>query len=243
MKNRIALVCLLLAVSACADRPATSDPAEITARSDAWEAALNAPDIDALVELYTADTRVMPPDGEMAVGREAARAAFGAMIDAGLGGTTEIVEAKVSGDVGYIVGTYEITAGSETVGTGKYTEIWRRDSDGQWRIASDIWNDDPAPKPRHGGHGHVVIVHEVEDGERWLSAWRGEDSRHALFKANGAAHVHTMQDAADPTMTALIVAVADQEKLDAMLTSESTMAAAVEDGVKTDTMRVFRQVR
>lgn len=243
MKYRIALICLALVFSACAEPPATSDPGEITARSDAWEAALNAPDIDALVELYTVDTRVMPPDGVMAAGRDAARAAFGAMIDAGLGATTEIVEAQVSGDIGYIVGTYQITAGDDVAATGKYTEIWRRDSDGKWRIANDIWNNDPAPQPRHRGHGHVVIVHEVEDGERWLSAWRGEDSRHELFKASGAAHVHTMQDAANPTMTALIVAVSDEEKLDAMLASESAMAAAVEDGVKTDTMRVFKQVK
>ncbi len=243
MKNRFAILCLLLSVSACAERTATSDPAEITARSDAWEAALNAGDIDALAELYTVDARIMPPDGEMAIGRDAARAAFGAMIDAGLGGTTEIVEARVAGDIGYIVGTYEISAGGENAATGKYTETWRRDSDGAWRIANDIWNDDPAPKPRHRGHGHMVIVHEVEDGERWLSAWRGEDSRHALFKANGAAHVHTMQDPADPTMTALIVAIADDEKLDAMLASDSTLAAAAEDGVKTDTMRVLKQVK
>lgn len=243
MKNRLILVCLTLIVSACAEPPASSDPAEITARSGAWVAALNASDIDALAELYTTDSRIMPPDGEMATGRDAARAAFGAMIDAGLGAKTEIVDAQISGDVGYIVGTYEVTAGDESVGTGKYTEIWRRDSDGQWRIASDIWNNDPAPMPARRGHEHMVIVHEVEDGERWLSAWRGEDSRHELFKANGAAHVHTMQDAAEPTMTALIVAVDDQGKLDAMLASEETMAAAVEDGVKVESMRVFKQVK
>ncbi len=243
MMKKLPLVAFALLAAACSKAPAPADPSELTARSDAWEAALNAPDLDALVELYTADARIMPPDGEISTGRDAAGAAFGSMIDAGLGGRTDIVEARISGDVGYIVGTYVITAGDNTVDRGKYTEIWKRDTDGQWRIASDIWNSDgPVEPAMHGGERtHMLIVHEVDDGAHWLAAWRGENSRHTLFEQNGAAHVHTMQDPENPNLTALIISVADMEKLNAMLTSDEGLAAAAEDGVKTETMQVLLQ--
>ncbi|MBT8092761.1 MAG: DUF4440 domain-containing protein [Gammaproteobacteria bacterium] len=245
MNKNIALVVLALIATACSRAPAPADPSELTARSDAWEAALNAADLDALVELYATDAKIMPPNGEMSTGRDAAGAAFGSMIDAGLGGTTDIVEARISGDIGYIVGTYEITAGDDSVDTGKYTEIWRRGTDGEWRIASDIWNSDaPVVPPMRGGERtHMVIVHEVEDGERWLSAWRGENSRHALFEQNGAAHVHTMQDPDNPDITGLVISVTDLEKLNAMLTSDEGVAAASEDGVKAGTIQVLMQAK
>ena len=243
MKNKILAIALTFFLAACSQAPAPVDPSALTARSDAWEAALNAPDLDALLDLYTADARIMPPNGELSTGREAAGAAFGSMIDAGLSGTTNIVEAHISGDVGYIVGTYVIAAGDETVDKGKYTEIWKRDADGQWRIASDIWNSDgPIQPPMRGGERtHVVIVHEVEDGERWLSAWRGDNSRHALFEQNGAAHVHTMQDPENPNLTALVISVEDLDKMNAMLASAEGLAAAKEDGVKVETMQFLMQ--
>ena len=83
---------------------------------------------------------------------------------------------------------------------------------------------------------HVLITHEVEDAERWLAAWSGPDSRRKLFKANGAKHVHTFQDANNPNLTGLVVAVADMDKFMAMLESDEGQAAAAADGVKMDTM-------
>jgi hypothetical protein len=86
---------------------------------------------------------------------------------------------------------------------------------------------------------HVMISHEVEDAERWLAAWQGEDSRHKLFKENGAKHIHTMQGARNPNLTGLIIAVSDMDALNAMLGSEQGMAAAAEDGVIVDTMVIL----
>lgn len=83
---------------------------------------------------------------------------------------------------------------------------------------------------------HVLITHEVEDADKWLAAWSGPDSRHKLFKANGAKHVHTFQDANNPNLTGLVVAVADMDKFMAMLESEEGQAAAAADGVISDTM-------
>ena len=100
-----------------------------------------------------------------------------------------------------------------------------------------------AMKEKMASMTHLVITHEVEDAERWLAAWQGEDSRHKLFMANGAAHVHTLQDPDNPNMTGLIIAVADMDALTAMLESEEGQAAAAADGVKPETMKMLVQAK
>jgi hypothetical protein len=92
-------------------------------------------------------------------------------------------------------------------------------------------------------HEHVMILHEVEDAERWLAAWRGEDSRHDLFRASGAAHVHTFQSEENPNLTGLVVAVKDKQALQDMLSSDEGRAAAAADGVIRDSMSVLQETR
>ena len=86
---------------------------------------------------------------------------------------------------------------------------------------------------------HVMITHEVEDVDTWMAAWSGEDSRHAIFKKNGAKHVHVMQDPNNPNVTGLIVAVADMEKFKAFLDSDEGKAAAAEDTVVWESMSML----
>lgn len=242
MKQLSTLLALFFLLTACSQAPQSADPSVITSRSDTWENALNAKDVDTLVELYTSDSRLMPPNAEAMIGHDAVRSMFGGMIDAGLSGTLTTVEAEVSGDMGYRVGIYELRSGDDAVDTGKFMETWRRDNDGQWRIANDIWNSD-APMPVDMPMTHLMIMHEVDDAEKWLAAWRGEDSRHKLFAENGAAHVHTFRSADNPNLTGLVIAATDMDALDAMLTSEEGMAAAAEDGVKRDTMKVLAEAK
>ena len=246
MKRLVKFLPLFLFVTACGQSAPATDPSVITSRSANWEAALNAKDIDALVSTYAEDARIMPPNDKPATGRDSVRAAFGAMIDAGLSGTLTSVDTAVSGDVGYNVGVYTLMAGNEVVDTGNYTETWRRSDDGEWYMTNDIWNSQmpvaPAAMPKGDGpKTHLMITHEVDDVERWLSAWRGEDSRHALFKANGAKHVHAFKSADNPNLTGLVVAVEDMDALNAMLGSEAGMAAAAEDGVRQDTLKVLTE--
>lgn len=92
-------------------------------------------------------------------------------------------------------------------------------------------------------HTHLLITHEVEDGEHWLAAWRGDNSRHELFKANGANMVHTFQSADDPNLTGLVVSVNDMDKLMALLESDEGRAAAKADGVKADTMVILVETK
>jgi len=64
---------------------------------------------------------------------------------------------------------------------------------------------------------HVMFMHEVEDPDRRMAAWRGKDSRHKLFKAHGAAHVHAFHSPDQPRLNGLVVAVNDMDALQAML--------------------------
>jgi ketosteroid isomerase-like protein len=53
-----------------------------------------------------------------------------------------------SGDLGYSTGTYTATFG-EMTDKGKYVTIWRKQSDGSWKVTEDMFNSDlpmlPAP--------------------------------------------------------------------------------------------------
>jgi ketosteroid isomerase-like protein len=244
MKKLVTLVPLILVAVGCTqgDAPA-SDPSVITSRSAQWDAALNAKDIDALAALYTDDARMMAPNMEMSTGVEGVRAVIGGMIEAGLSGELTSVETVVYGDIGYNVGTYVLTAGDEQADVGKFIETWVRGDDGAWRISNDIFNSDlPAASPEPSmpmEMTHVMITHEVEDGGHWLAAWQGEDSRENLFKANGAMHVHALQNADNPNLTGLIIAVSDMDAFAAMLESEEGQAAAAEDGVIWETVTML----
>lgn len=242
MKKLVALLSLLFTLTACGQHSPSEDAAALEARSDAWESALNAKDVDALVDLYTDDARLLPPDGEMTSGLDGVRAAFGGMIDAGIGGEMTRVETTVSGDVGYIVGTFNLTSGDEVLGTGKYIETWRRGDDGLWLIANDIFNHDPSPKPKMS-MTHIMITHSVDNADHWSAAWSGPDSRSNLFKDNGAAHVHAFRSEDSPNLTGLVIAVEDMDALNTMLMSDEGMAAAAEDGVRMDTMVRMTEVK
>jgi len=249
MNKLITLLPLLLIITGCNQSPPAGDPAEIIARSKAWEEAFNAKDIDALVDLYASDARLLPPHAEMDSGGDALRAGFGAMIDAGLSAELTSIEAMVSGDMGYNVGTYTMTADGAVVDVGKYMEIWHRGDDGQWRYTNDMYSSDlPVAAPEaaeapEAPRTHLMILHEVDDAEHWMAAWRGADSRHKLFTDNGAAHVHTFVSADNPNLTGLVVAVDDMDAINAMLASEEGQAAAAADSVRMDTLTVLTEAK
>lgn len=65
--------------------------------------------------------------------------------------TTSNTEVAAAGDVGYTTGTYAL-ATAAGVEKGKSVTVWRKQSDGSWRVAEDIFNADAAPAPAPGAH-------------------------------------------------------------------------------------------
>jgi ketosteroid isomerase-like protein len=59
-------------------------------------------------------------------------------------------EMAASGDLGYTYGNYIYTAknkeGKFVTSYGKYTSIWRKQKDGQWKVVVDMGNSSPDPK-------------------------------------------------------------------------------------------------
>ena len=65
---QLALAVLLVATAACA--PQGSQPSSaLETLGEQWEAALNAGDVNAIAAFYTEDCRLMPPNGELEIGR------------------------------------------------------------------------------------------------------------------------------------------------------------------------------
>lgn len=145
MKKLLSTLPLFLMILGCTQAPMATDPSVLSSKTEAWEAAFNAKDIDALVALYTSDGRILPPNAEMASGGDAVRTIFGGMIDAGMSGELASIEAMVSGDVGYDVGTYTLRVDGEVIDTGKFVETFVRGDDGEWRMSNDIFNSDNPP--------------------------------------------------------------------------------------------------
>lgn len=245
MQRLLLALAIALGITACAEppEPTSREGTEIAARSDTWDAAFSAGDLDTLVGLYAEDTRLLPPDGEMLTGREAVRAAFGEMIGSGFGGELTTIETRIAADIAYHVGSYVTTdADGTVVDRGKFMETWQL-RDGEWLITNDIWNSDMAPAPMPAErHASLSIIHEVEDPERWLAAWQGEDSRRELFRQHGARHVHVFQNAENPKVTGLVVALDDMEAFQAFMESEEAEAAKAQDGVISETMQLFMEV-
>ena len=55
-------------------------------------------------------------------------------------------EASRGGDLGYTVGTYVLTLhdpkGEPVTDRGKYVTVWKKQADGSWKVAADIFNSD-----------------------------------------------------------------------------------------------------
>jgi ketosteroid isomerase-like protein len=58
-------------------------------------------------------------------------------------------EMAASGDLGYTYGNYVYTArnkeGKLVTSYGKYTSIWKKQKDGQWKVVVDVGNSSPDP--------------------------------------------------------------------------------------------------
>jgi ketosteroid isomerase-like protein len=94
----------------------------------------------------------MPPNSPANAGREAIRAWSQAFLGAFRAAfALTVAEVQVAGDWAFERGGYDIAltpraGGPPVQDHGKYMTIYRRPSEGPWRMARDIWNSDhPLP--------------------------------------------------------------------------------------------------
>jgi ketosteroid isomerase-like protein len=138
--------------SAPADQSAAAVEA-VRAADQAWAKAFSAHDTTAAVAAVEANGSVLAPNAPIATGPEAIRALFAgfyAMPAMTLQWSPVDVEAARSGDLAYSRGSYELhfndPKGTPVVDHGKYATIWRKQADGSWKVAVDVFNSDlPVP--------------------------------------------------------------------------------------------------
>ena len=87
----------------------------------------------------------------------------------------------------------------------------------------------------------TIIVHEVEDGERWARAWhQGSGSRHEMMAKAGIT-ARTFRDPQNPKLVGLFLEVSDMMQFQALMQSDEGRKAMGEDGVKSETVRILSE--
>ncbi len=110
--------------------------------------------LDTIFASFTDDARVLAPDIPMAEGWEASRAVFAkleALPGYSLKWSPAMADVGGAADLGYTIGTYHMklpgSDGSIVEIDGKYLSIWKRQPDGNWKIAADMFNTNGPPVP------------------------------------------------------------------------------------------------
>ena len=108
--------------------------------------------LDMFMSYYATDASVYPPGMTVANGPAAIRAALMPMAQLpgfALQWSPTKANMSASGDLGYTAGSYALTTndatGRPTIERGKYIEVWKKQSDGSWKVIEDIFNADTPP--------------------------------------------------------------------------------------------------
>jgi len=152
MKPKTLLFALTLSLAGAAICLAGDTKAEQAVRdADAeWSKVAGAKDLDKTVSFYADDAIVLPPNQASVTTKTGIRDLWKGLLDSltDISWKTTRVEVAKSGDMAFLVGTYELTMKDGTKDKGKYCEVWKKQSDGKWKVATDMFSSDlPAAPP------------------------------------------------------------------------------------------------
>jgi len=161
MKYRLACLAVATmvfagAVSSSAQKKNSTAEDAIRAADQGWEHVFGMKDLKASVDFCAEDASFMPPNSPIATGKQAIGQVFTgffAIPEIKLNWHPTKIGVARSGELGYSVGVYEMSfkdpAGKQVTDRGKYVTVWKKQSDGSWKVVNDIFNSDlpatPAP--------------------------------------------------------------------------------------------------
>ena len=142
-----------LAVAACNAGQSPNEAGEaIRAADEALQQAISKGDLERIASFYADDAVLLPTAEPIVTGKDAIRAEWKHVL--GIPGMQNVsalkqVDVSRSGDMGYSRGTYTSRMvgpkGEPLTEPGKWVSIWKKQSDGQWRIVVDTYNTDVMP--------------------------------------------------------------------------------------------------
>jgi uncharacterized protein (TIGR02246 family) len=132
-----------------------ADEAAIRDLDAQWSKASMAHSLDSTVSYYADTASLLPPNAPLATTREAIRASWAPLVaqNAATSWQSTKVEVARSGDLAYSIGTYNLVINGPkakvTTDHGKFVEVWKKQPDGKWKVAADIYNSSVpnAPPP------------------------------------------------------------------------------------------------
>jgi uncharacterized protein (TIGR02246 family) len=144
---------LMLLPSAGFGQDTAADEQQVRDLEQQWLEAVEERDLDAIVDLFAEDGRIMPPNAETAMGRDSVREAWQGILDLpelDLSFAPTDVSVADSGDLAYTIGTYRLSFQSEdqeepVQDSGKYVDIWEK-VDGEWKVMVEMYNSNLPPQ-------------------------------------------------------------------------------------------------
>jgi ketosteroid isomerase-like protein len=102
----------------------------------------------AMVDIFTQDARVLPPDSDPVIGRPAIEALTSQYLTFGITEFREETTAFYGGeDLLIDEGTYIMVYGADsTRESGKYLNVWKKEG-GEWKVYSNMWNTNGPTTP------------------------------------------------------------------------------------------------
>lgn len=165
-RGAMVLVVMAVGMSACGpgsrgsavsagDAPASlsaSDSAGIAAADSAFRVAADSGNAAAVAAVYASDASLLPPNLPLQRGRGAIQKFWSGLLEAytvKFEITSDMIEGR--GDLAYNMGHYRFTAVPKSKSApgiadeGKFVEILKKQPDGTWKYAVDIYNSNLAP--------------------------------------------------------------------------------------------------
>jgi uncharacterized protein (TIGR02246 family) len=151
MKHFIRVIFILgfsLAQLSCS-RPETFDVVKVQKSIEEscakYSQAIREGNLAGVVDGYTVDATLVPPDGEIVKGKQAIEEMYTKFFQMGMKDIAfTTIEVGGSGDTAYEIGKTKVRIQPEgqaaMIDSTKYLVIWKRQADGMWKVHVDIWN-------------------------------------------------------------------------------------------------------